>query len=78
MKKLLFTSIVVASVFNTAYAVKCADFKTQAEAQRYYEAGKKGGKRLDRDKDGEACECLPGGGGYYKSVCKRFRKKYGK
>ncbi len=77
MKKLLIT-LSLLTIISTSYAVKCADFKTQADAQRYYEAGKKGGKRLDRDKDGEACECLPGGSGYYKSVCKRFRKKYGK
>ena len=32
----------------------------------------------DPDKDGEACECLPGGSAYHKSVCKQFRKKYNK
>ncbi len=76
--KLLFTLLFAGLASNIAYAVKCADFKNQAEAQHYYEAGKRGGKRLDRDKDGEACECLPGGSKYHKSICKRFRKKYGK
>ncbi len=77
MKKLILT-LIISSFISSAYAVKCADFKNQAQAQRYYEAGKKGGKRLDRDKDGEACECLPGGSHYNDSVCRRFRKKYGK
>ncbi len=70
--------ILTTLLLNTAYAIKCADFNTQAEAQKYYESGKRGGKRLDGDKDGEACECLPGGSHYYDSVCKRFRRKYGK
>ncbi len=65
-------------LFGNAYAIKYADFNTQAETQRYYESGKRGGKRLDCDKDGEACECLPGGSHYYDSVCRRFRQKYGK
>lgn len=78
MKKLIITTLLLAGVTSNAHAVKCADFKSQAEAQRYFEAGKKGGKRLDGDKDGEACECLPGGSGYDKSVCVRWRKKNGK
>ena len=48
---------------STAYAVKCADFKTHKEAQAYFNAKKPGYKRLDRDKDGSACDCLPGGNG---------------
>lgn len=48
-------------------AAKCADFKTQQEAQKFYEARKKAGqtgwKNLDRDGDGRACDCLPGGNG---------------
>ncbi len=70
--------ILVTLLLSNAYAVKCADFNTQAEAQKYYESGKPGGKRLDGDKDGEACECLFGDSHYYDSICKRFRKKYGK
>lgn len=50
-----------------AYAKKCADFKTHQEAQTWYEQRKKsvqtGWKSLDRDKDGSACDCLPGGNG---------------
>ena len=48
---------------SQAYAVKCADFKNQKEAQAYFNAKKSGYKRLDRDKDGSACDCLPGGNG---------------
>lgn len=48
---------------TSAFAVKCADFSTHAEAQAYFNAKKPGYKRLDRDKDGSACDCLPGGNG---------------
>lgn len=40
----------------------CADFDTQAEAQHFYEEHGGPGSdpfRLDRDRDGEACESLP-------------------
>ena len=53
--------------YNVSYDPKgpdrdCSDFKTQAEAQAFYEAA--GGPdrdphRLDPDKDGVACESLP-------------------
>lgn len=53
-----------------AYAeprLQCSDFKTQASAQKFYEqakaAGTNGWKSLDRDGDGRACDCLPGGNG---------------
>jgi len=42
----------------------CDDFKTQIEAQKFYDnAGgvTKDTNRLDGDKDGEACESLPKG-----------------
>jgi len=46
-------------------AKKCKDFKTQQAAQVFYEmqkkAGKTGWKSLDRDGDGRACDCNPGG-----------------
>lgn len=46
---------------------KCADFSTQQQAQKWYEQRKKSGqtgwKSLDRDGDGQACDCLPGGNG---------------
>ena len=55
-----FTSIQV-------YAKKCADFSSQKQAQAWYEQRKKSGqsgwKSLDRDGDGHACDCLPGGNG---------------
>ena len=40
----------------------CGDFETEAEAQAFYEAAggpEKDPHRLDRDKDGKACESLP-------------------
>ncbi|ERL56160.1 excalibur calcium-binding domain-containing protein [Psychrobacter aquaticus] len=50
-----------------AKAKSCKDFKTQQEAQVYYETRKKAGqtgwKNLDRDKDGRACDCNKGGNG---------------
>ncbi len=42
-------------------AKSCKSFKTHAEAQRYYDKTK--AKSLDRDGDGSACDCLPGGSG---------------
>lgn len=49
------------------YAKKCADFSSQKQAQAWYEQLKKSGqtgwKSLDRDGDGQACDCLPGGNG---------------
>jgi hypothetical protein len=64
---------------NTLFGrTSCKNFNTQSEAQNYYDAHKKGWKSLDRDKDGEPCECLQGGSAYGKSICKRWRKKYGK
>ena len=48
-------------------AKKCSDFGTQKEAQAWYEQRKQsrqtGWKSLDRDGDGKACDCLPGGNG---------------
>ena len=38
--------------------VKCSDFKSQKEAQAYFDAKKPGYKGLDRDNDGIACEAL--------------------
>lgn len=47
--------------------LQCSDFKTQTAAQKFYEklkaAGETGWKTLDRDGDGRACDCLPGGNG---------------
>lgn len=46
-----------------AGAVSCKSFATHAQAQAYFNAKKPGYKRLDRDRDGSACDCLPGGNG---------------
>ena len=63
MKKLISSvmsiAILTASVPAFAGGVVCADFSTQAEAQAYFDAKKPGYQRLDRDKDGVACEALP-------------------
>lgn len=48
---------------------RCSDFATQEEAQAYME--RYGATYLDRDRDGEACECLPGGSKYGSRVCNR-------
>lgn len=47
--------------FALAERVSCKSFKTQSEAQAYYIKYK--AKNLDRDRDGQACDCLPGGNG---------------
>lgn len=66
---ILFTAAFIAIPFTHAYAKKrCSDFSTQAEAQEYME--KYGATYLDRDRDGEACECLPGGSKYGSNVCR--------
>lgn len=53
------------STLALAKAKSCKDFKTQKEAQVYYDTRKKTGqtgwKSLDRDKDGRACDCNKGG-----------------
>jgi len=64
------------TALSQAKAKYCKDFNTQAEAQKYFKTHN--AKRLDRDKDGEACECLKGGSSYSKSSCKSWRRKYGK
>ncbi len=80
MKLTILITIFLLSI-STVHAkkrVSCKMFNTQAEAQRYFDAGKRGSRALDRDKDGEPCECLKGGSAYGKSVCRQWRKKYGK
>lgn len=73
MKFLLILALGLMSI--QVYAKKCADFSTQKEAQVWYEQRKKSGqtgwKSLDRDKDGFACDCLPGGNG---KKCLKKRK----
>lgn len=53
-------------------AVSCKSFKTQAQAQKYYQAKKAGWKKLDRDRDGYACDCNAGGNG---KRCPNKKKK---
>ena len=50
--------LVSASLPAHAAKVKCSDFKSQKEAQAYFDAKKPGYKGLDRDNDGIACEAL--------------------
>lgn len=63
MNKLIITLVAALFVMPTfaAGSKSCKDFKTQAEAQAYYVKNK--AKKLDRDGDGRACDCLPGGNG---------------
>ena len=65
---------------DVSYAkrVSCKVFDDQTGAQVYFDARQKGWKLLDRDKDGEPCECLPGGSKAGESVCRRWQKKNGK
>lgn len=80
MKKTLLavTLLSLSLSFANAKAKYCKDFPNQSAAQQYFESRATGSKRLDHDKDGEACECLQGGSGYNKSTCTRWRKKNGK
>jgi hypothetical protein len=67
----LFSFMTILFLFNNlAYAeprIQCSDFQSQTSAQKFYEklkaSGDKGWKSLDRDGDGRACDCLPGGNG---------------
>lgn len=43
-----------------AQELDCTDFQTQAQAQAVYDQDPGDPNELDRDKDGEACETLPG------------------
>lgn len=67
-KAALVSAFLVAA--QIAGAVACRDFDTQEEAQRYHEEHG-GNTRLDGDRDGEACECLPGGSAYGSPKCNR-------
>lgn len=69
MKKSILITVALLSLSSTSWAVRCADFSSQQEAQNYME--QHGARKLDRDKDGEACECLPGGSKYGSSICRR-------
>jgi hypothetical protein len=61
MKNLILAVAALSLFCGVANAKSCKNFKTHAEAQAYYNKHKS--KNLDRDGDGSACDCLPGGKG---------------
>jgi excalibur calcium-binding domain len=61
-------ALALAVTIPSVSAVRCSDFSDQEEAQRYHDEHG-GNTSLDRYKDGEACECLPGGSAYGNPVC---------
>lgn len=63
MKNIILYAVIIFSFPSLTFAKYCKDFKTHQEAQAYFNAKKPGYKPLDRDKDGSACDCLPGGNG---------------
>nr|WP_077664694.1 excalibur calcium-binding domain-containing protein [Rodentibacter pneumotropicus] len=65
----LITAFSIISSSSAFPKAKCSDFATQEEAQAYMI--RYGATYLDRDRDGKACECLPGGSKYGSSVCNR-------
>lgn len=75
--KQIFLALITITLITSAHAkrVTCKSFTTQQEAQKYYEQRKKSGqsgwKSLDRDRDGKACDCLPGGNGKH---CPKSKK----
>ena len=62
--------ILTLAAIPLAHAVRCSDFANQEEAQRYHDEHG-GNTSLDRDHDGEACECLEGGSAYGSPKCNR-------
>lgn len=66
MKKMLIFSLFA---MQLVHAQKCSNFATQEEAQKFHDENN--ATYLDRDKDGEACECLPGGSKHGDPVCDR-------
>lgn len=66
MEKFYLTALLPALLLMVppaASAKSCKDFPTHQAAQKYYQAKKPGWKKLDRDGDGLACDCNPGGNG---------------
>ncbi|UQX67233.1 excalibur calcium-binding domain-containing protein [Mannheimia haemolytica] len=55
MKKTIL-ALSVLLISYSAHAVRCSDFATQAQAQAYMHQN--GAYKLDRDRDGIACEHL--------------------
>lgn len=74
MKKILIATLAFAFITTTANArVSCKSFKTQAEAQAYFETHH--AKALDRDHDGIACENNAGGKSHKSSRTKKQTSK---
>lgn len=65
-----FSVLILMVIAQSTGAVACRDFVNQEEAQRYHDEHG-GHTSLDRDHDGEACECLEGGSAYGNPVCDR-------
>lgn len=65
--KALFSLVLILAA-QSALGATCRDFTTQEEAQKYHDE-QGGNTRLDRDHDGEACECLEGGSAYGSVKC---------
>lgn len=60
-KSTLLFAVLTLGLSAPALAVSCKSFATQAQAQQYFNAKKSGYKKLDRDRDGIACESNRGG-----------------
>ena len=65
---LLLVTITFSSILYAK--VTCRDFASQSEAQLYMHQHQ--AYWLDGDKDGEACECLPGGSKYGQRICRKY------
>lgn len=62
-KSTLLIAVLTLGLSAPAMAVSCKSFGSQAQAQQYFNAKKSGYKKLDRDRDGIACESNRGGSG---------------
>jgi hypothetical protein len=69
MKTIILSIALIAYTTTANAAPTCKSFATQAEAQRYFEAHN--AKSLDRDGDGEACECNKGGSREGEARCRK-------
>ncbi len=65
--RFLLVLLLVTTTFSAR--VRCDNFATQAEAQAFMK--RNNAYYLDRDRDGQACECLPGGSKYGSSKCRK-------
>lgn len=74
-KSTLLIAVLTLGLSAPAMAVSCKSFSSQAQAQQYFNAKKSGYKKLDRDRDGIACETGRGGS---KSFAKSGKFKKGK